>query len=112
MAAPICSKIRISEISNDYSQFKPAAEITYTKNESNSNADTCCLGKNFLVINYITITVDIYPYDSSYTPIQNVPIISGATAYDDPSTGQTYVLINNEGLFYGNNLDHILINPN
>ena len=46
------------------------------------------------------------------TPIVGVPIVSGATAWDDPVTGQTYILIINEGLYYGNKMDHSLINPN
>ena len=54
----------------------------------------------------------MYPYDTSYKPISNVPIVSGATAYDDPDTGYTWLLVINEGLFYGNKLDHTLINPN
>ena len=54
----------------------------------------------------------MYPYDTLYKPISNVPIVSGATAYDDPDTGYTWLLVINEGLFYGNKLDHTLINPN
>jgi hypothetical protein len=32
--------------------------------------------------------------------------------YDDPDTGQTYILVLNECLYYGNKLKHSLINPN
>lgn len=42
----------------------------------------------------------------------NVPIVTGATAYDDPITGQTIILVFNESLYYGTKLDHSLINPN
>ena len=55
---------------------------------------------------------DVYPYDSSYKSIANVPIVSGATAWDDPFTGETYILVFHESLFYGPKLDHSLINPN
>ena len=34
------------------------------------------------------------------------------TAYDDDATGQTYILVFHEALYYGNKLDHSLINPN
>lgn len=54
----------------------------------------------------------MYPYDTSYTPLLNVPIVSGATAWDDPLTGTTYILIINEALYYGITLNHSLINPN
>ncbi|KAI2511682.1 Reverse transcriptase (RNA-dependent DNA polymerase) [Fragilaria crotonensis] len=45
-------------------------------------------------------------------PSENEPIVSAATAYDDPTTGDTFVLFFNEALYYGTTLDHSLINPN
>ena len=85
---------------------------TNAMNECDTNADTCCLGKNFLVLSYTTRTADVYAYDTSIEPIENVPIITGATAFDDPDTGTTYILVFNESLYYGTRLDHSLINPN
>ena len=81
-------------------------------NECDSNADTCCLGPNFLITNYTRRTADVYAYDSNIEPVRGVPIVQGATAYDDPRTGITYLLIINEGLYYGTKLDHTLVNPN
>ena len=81
-------------------------------NELDTNADTCCLGTNFVVISYTTRTADVYAYDTSIKPKENIPIVTGATAYDDPVTGETFILIVNEGLYYGTRLDHSLINPN
>ena len=80
-------------------------------NECDTNADTCCLGKNFVITGFTTQTADVYPYDKSYAPMQNVPIVTGATAYDDPVTGQTYILLFHEALYDGTKLDHSLINP-
>ncbi len=45
-------------------------------------------------------------------PIENVPIVSAATAYDDPATGDTFILAFHEALYYGTKLDHSLISPN
>ncbi|KAI2503573.1 hypothetical protein MHU86_10860 [Fragilaria crotonensis] len=56
---------------------------TSADNECDTNADTCCLGKNFVVLNATYRTADVYAYDSSIKPIENVPIVTGATAYDD-----------------------------
>ena len=81
-------------------------------NESDTNADTCCLGKNFKVIQFTRRVADVYAYDQSIAPIENVPIVSGATAWDDPATGVTYLLIFHEALYYGTKLSHSLINPN
>ena len=90
---------------------EPAPGIS-AMNESDTNADTCCLGTNFIVLEFTQRTADVYPYDSSYTPVTNVPIVTGATAWTDPSNDTTYILVFHEGLYYGTKLDHTLINPN
>ena len=84
---------------------------TEANNEGDSNADTCCLGANFMALEITNRTAEVYPYDPSYEPIANVPIVTGATAYDDED-GTTFILIFHESLFYGNKLCHSLINPN
>ena len=38
--------------------------------------------------------------------------MSGAAAWADPVDGTTWIMVINEGLFYGSQLDHSLINPN
>ena len=65
-----------------------------------------------MVLEYTQRTADVFPYDSSYSPITNVPIVMGVTAWDDPKDNTTWLLIVNEGLFYGDKLDHSLLNPN
>ncbi|KAI2500086.1 Reverse transcriptase (RNA-dependent DNA polymerase) [Fragilaria crotonensis] len=92
--------------------FSDPAENTSALNECDSNADTCCLGKNFVVLHSTFRTADVYSYDFSMVPIENVPIVSAATAYDDPTTGDTFILVFNEALYYSTKLDHSLINPN
>lgn len=81
-------------------------------NECDSNADTCCAGINFVILQYTNRTADVYPYDSSYEPITNVPIVTAATAYDDPDSNETVLLVLHECLYYGTSLKHTLWNPN
>ena len=91
---------------------EPPPNITAV-NETDTNADTCCFGTNFVILNHGTgRTADVYPYDKAYKSITNVPIVAGATAYDDLLTKTTYILVFNEGLYYGTSLDHSTINPN
>ena len=85
---------------------------TSANNESDTNADTCCLGTNFIILQYTRRSADVYPYDTSYQPTTQVPIVTGATAWTDPSTETTYILVFNESLYFGPKLDHSLINPN
>ena len=102
---------RVINANTTFTVNEPAAG-TMGDNEGDSNADTCCLGTNFVVLEFTGRMVDVYPYQSSYKPIENVPIVKGATAWDCPDTGVTYILVINEGLYYGSNLDHSLFNPN
>ena len=44
--------------------------------------------------------------------MNDVQVCSAATAYDDPSTGATYILVFHQGLWFGPKLGHSLINPN
>ena len=86
---------------------------TMEDNECETNDDFCCLCKNLVVLHATYRTADVYAYNTSITPIKNVLIVSEAsTAYDDPVTGSTYILVFNESLYYGERLDHSLINPN
>ena len=74
-----------STVSNSHSEPEPG---TVASNECDTNADTCCLGKNFIVLEYTNRTADVYAYIKDIEPIVDVPIVSGATACDDPATGQ------------------------
>ena len=48
--------------------------------ESDSNADTFCSGKNFVILEYTTKHVDVYVHNQGIKPFENVPNVSGATA--------------------------------
>ena len=65
---------------------------TYATTESDTNADTCCLGVNSIPMEYTNQTADTYPYSDAYDPIENVPVVRGSTVYDQPN-GNKYILI-------------------
>ena len=90
-------------------ELKPG---TTASNKCDTNADTCCLGKNFVILEYTRRTADVYTYEKSLKPIKGVPIVNSATAWNEPVTQHTYILVINEALYYGTKLDHSLINPN
>ena len=55
---------------------------------------------------------DVSPYRDDYESIKNVPIVNAATAWQSTLTGQIYILVINECIWMGDNMDHTLINPN
>ena len=100
-----------SSIKQTNRSHAPLDQVQTAMNEADSNADTCCLGKNWIILQHTSRSADVYPYDEAMTPVKNVPIVSGATAYTDES-GTTFILVINEALYYGDKLNHSLINPN
>ena len=80
--------------------------------ELDSHADTCVLGKNFIVLHYTGRECDVVPFTDQYDAVSGVAIVSGATAYTDQETGETFVLVINEALNMPNAMDDTLINPN
>ena len=54
-----------------------------------------------------------HPYTvDTYSPERNIQIVSATTAYTDQTSGQTYILVINECLRFGENLSNTQLNPN
>ena len=80
--------------------------------ELDTHANTCVLGANFIPLQYTGRTCEVHPYLSEYQAIPNIPIITGATAVTSQETGEVFILAINEALYFGDRMDHSLINPN
>ena len=82
----------IVSVSANYQQTKPGVSAA---NKCDTNADTCYLGRKTVVLEYTTRTVDVYAYDNYIAPLNDVPVVRGATAWDDPASGKTYIIVIN-----------------
>ena len=98
----VCSTNKVAKSSN----------IIYSTCELDSHADTTVAGRNCAILQYTGKECDVSPYSDEYESIQNVPIVTAATAWQSNHTGQTYILVFNEALWMGDQIDHSLINPN
>jgi len=88
-------------------------EPVFAHCELDTHADTCALGANFTPLLFTGRVCDVSPYNSNhYESEKDVPIISGGTAYTCQESGQTYILIINEGLWLRPKMQHSLLNPN
>lgn len=83
---------------------------TAANNEADTNANTCCLGKNFIPLSYTNRSADVYHYNNAYEPLENTPIVSIAITYDRTDR-QRHILVINEGLYYGIKMNHTFLNP-
>jgi hypothetical protein len=77
-----------------------------------SHADTCCAGATAQVIEYTGRSCDVSPFSNEYDALTNIPVVKAATAYDDPETGDTYILVMGEASYFGNQLPNSLLCPN
>ena len=61
--------------------------------ESNTNDDIFFLGKNFVLIKTTRRVEDLYVYNKDIKTVETVPIITGTTSYNFPTTNTTYILV-------------------
>ena len=80
--------------------------------EIDNHADTCCFGRNFLPLYFTGQVCEVQPFLEEYESVHDVEVCSAATAFDDPETGSTVILVFNQGLWFGPKMSHSLINPN
>lgn len=83
---------------------------SWTTTELDTHADTCCFGRNCLVISEDTsMSVTISGFADSLGDME-CPIVSVAVAYDDETSHTTFILVFNQVL-YVEELCHNLISP-
>jgi len=80
--------------------------------ELDTQADTCCAGINCRPIFSTGQQCEVHGFHDDFTPLNDVPIATVATAWSDPLTGRGYILIFHETLYFGDKMNHSLINPN
>ena len=80
--------------------------------EMDSHADTTCFGANFTPIGWTGQTCSVAPFSDHYKAMEDVPIAHAATAWDNPESGETVLLVFYFGLWFGPKLSHPLISPN
>ncbi len=70
--------------------------------EIDNHADTTCFGKNFRVTSFTSEVCIVSPFLSEYDSVTDV----------DLESGETIILEFGQGLWFGNRMEHSLINPN
>ncbi|MFN9982381.1 MAG: hypothetical protein ACK53Y_20810, partial [bacterium] len=84
----------IASIHNNSNHIEAKAKL-------DSHADTTVAGSTCRVLELTEKSCDVYPFSNSYDPISQVPIAKVATAYDDPVTGETLILVFGQALYLG-----------
>jgi len=87
------------------------SDQSITRAELDSNCDTCTLGRDCTVVYDTGQTVTVEPFLNSLGKVSKVPIITGAIAYDCPTTHHTYILFFHQALHL-KQLNRHLLCPN
>jgi hypothetical protein len=99
----------IHQVQSDFSQTDKEC---YGYLELDSHADTCTVGANCRIISVSKKSCNVTPYHPKYQAIRDCPIVPAGTAYTDPDSGITYILIVNQAIHVGHDLPTTLLNPN
>ncbi|KAI2511639.1 hypothetical protein MHU86_2705 [Fragilaria crotonensis] len=84
----------------------------FAKTALDSHADTSCAGSNMAVLELTGEKVTVYPFSENLPAVQEVPIATVLTVWENPSTGQPWMLVIHEALYFGDRLKESLLCPN
>ena len=79
--------------------------------ELDSHADTCAVGRDFVMLSEAHRYISVHPFAEEYNPLTNVPIATVATVWTD-SENQSYLLVIHQALFLGDRMGSSLLCPN
>jgi hypothetical protein len=77
-----------------------------------THAETIVFGRNAVVLQYTSRECNVAPFTDVYKLIKHIPIVTGALAWTLQVTGDTYILVLNEGLWMLDKMEAMLVNPN
>jgi hypothetical protein len=93
-------------------EFCQSNRECYGNLDVDTHANTCTVRANCRIISVSEQTCNVAPYHPKYRSIQNCPIVQAGTAYTDPDTGITYILVINQAIYIEDDLSTTLLNPN
>ena len=103
-------KVKISKNSSEINTDE-AETVFDANNELDTRADTICTGANWRLLSASGQCYDVYGFHDNFKGIEDSPIARVDTGIRDKH-GHVHILIVNQALYFGEILDHSLINPN
>jgi hypothetical protein len=99
--------INVSQVT--YRQFQDHSSTIEGPCELDSHADTCVAGANCVVLEETAQNVNVSAFMDHHKTLENVPIVTVATAYDNADTGTTYILVFGQAIYHGDQMPNSLI---
>ena len=85
---------------------------SFQRTSLDSHADTSCAGSNTEVLELTGEKVNVYPFSDDLPAVEEVPIATVLTAWECPETGDVWMLVIHEALYFGDRLTESLLCPN
>ena len=86
--------------------------VSTDRNELDSHADTNVGGANCILLESTGEFATVHSFSEEQQPFKDVPIGTVATAWVDPSSGETFILVLPQTLYFGDRMKHSLLCPN
>jgi hypothetical protein len=80
--------------------------------ELDSHADTSVAGPNCVILEYTDQVVNVSAFSEHLDTMDDIAIVTAATAVDDPKTGITTILVLGQALYMGEKVRSTLLCPN
>jgi hypothetical protein len=80
--------------------------------ELDSHADTSVAGPNCVVLEFTEQVVNVSAFSEKLETMENIPIVTAATAIDNPKTGETTILVIGQAIYTGDKVHNTLSCPN
>jgi len=110
----VVSKRFVNKSQRSYGENVPHSTIpgTIGRNEMDTHADTCCAGANWRILDTTDEVCEVTPFLDSYEPVKEVMVARCGTVWTSPDIGREYLLVGDQMLWFGSQMEHSLINPN
>jgi hypothetical protein len=94
------------------SKTKGNTQVVHGTCELDSHAYTSVAGPNCVVLENTKQVVNVSAFSEQLETMQGIPIVTAATAVDDPATGITTILIIGQALYLEDKVNNTLLCPN
>jgi len=81
----------------------------HEQTDLDSHADTCVAGSNCILGEETGETANVYTFTNERKPLMSIPIGTCYTAWTCQETGETFILVLNETLYFGKKLMKTLL---
>jgi hypothetical protein len=99
-------------VSHIRSKQNQSLKVVHGNCELDSHADTSVAGPNCVVLEYTKQVVNVSAFSEELETMEGIPIVTAATAIDDPRTGTTTILVIGQALYMGDKINNTLLCPN